>query len=322
MEFNPKVSIVIPVYNGSNYLRKAIDSALAQTYKNIEVIVVNDGSNDGGKTEEIAKSYGDKIRYFYKDNGGVASALNLGIREMTGEYFSWLSHDDLYYPDKVAMQVDYLHRGDRHVIIYSDYEFIDARSRFVRKKTVGNIPPERMRLELIVSDPVHGCTVLVPKRCFERMGLFNESLCTTQDYEMWFRLAKSYNFIHVPKILVKSRVHPEQGIKTITRHFFECTELFTGFLRELSIEEIDKITDDPYALFYTKVAIRIKLRGYTDAAEFALQLSRKYLDNESIPYLLNLKRIILLFIYKLLNKKFKPKYWVNKLRTILNSAGK
>ncbi len=93
---NPKVSIVIPVYNGSDFLREAIDSALAQTYRNIEIVVVNDGSQDDGKTEHVALSYGNKIRYFSKPNGGVASALNRAIREMTGEYFSWLSHDDLY----------------------------------------------------------------------------------------------------------------------------------------------------------------------------------------------------------------------------------
>ena len=90
----------MPVYNGANYVREAIDSALAQTYDNIEIIVVNDGSSDGGRTEEICLAYGDKIRYFSKPNGGVASALNLAVREMTGEYFSWLSHDDLYYPQK------------------------------------------------------------------------------------------------------------------------------------------------------------------------------------------------------------------------------
>ena len=79
-KFNPLVSIVIPVYNGENYLKEAIDSALAQTYKNIEVIVVNDGSSD--KTDEICKSYGSKIRYFKKENGGVSTALNLGIEKM------------------------------------------------------------------------------------------------------------------------------------------------------------------------------------------------------------------------------------------------
>ena len=84
--FNPKVSIVIPVFNGSNYLKEAIDSALAQTYKNIEIIVVNDGSDDKGETEKIAKSYGSKIKYFKKENGGVATALNFGIKKMTGKY--------------------------------------------------------------------------------------------------------------------------------------------------------------------------------------------------------------------------------------------
>ena len=103
-EFNPLVSIVIPVYNGAEYMREAIDSALAQTYKNIEVIVVNDGSKDN--TDEIARSYGEKIRYFKKENGGVSTALNLAIQNMQGEYFSWLSHDDVYLPEKIERQND------------------------------------------------------------------------------------------------------------------------------------------------------------------------------------------------------------------------
>ena len=110
MTFNPKVSIVIPVYNGSDYLKEAIESALAQTYKNIEIIVVNDGSNDNGNTQRIALSYGNEIRYYYKENGGTATALNFGIEKMQGEYFSWLSHDDVYYPEKISTQIEYLNK--------------------------------------------------------------------------------------------------------------------------------------------------------------------------------------------------------------------
>ena len=96
---NIKVSIIIPVYNGEKYIAQSIESALNQTYKNIEVIVVNDGSSDN--TEKIVLEYGDKIKYIRKENGGVASALNVGIKNMTGDFFSWLSHDDLYYPNKI-----------------------------------------------------------------------------------------------------------------------------------------------------------------------------------------------------------------------------
>ena len=126
--FNPKVSIVIPVYNGSNYLREAIDSALAQTYKNIEVIVINDGSNDNGKTDKICKSYGKRIRYFKKENGGVSSALNMGIEKMEGEYFSWLSHDDVYLPRKIETQIKFLASNQlqsEKVILFANYELID-----------------------------------------------------------------------------------------------------------------------------------------------------------------------------------------------------
>jgi glycosyltransferase involved in cell wall biosynthesis len=81
-KFEPLISLIIPVFNGSNFLKYAIDSALYQTYINIEILVINDGSTDKGKTELIALSYGKKIKYFKKKNGGVSSALNLGISKM------------------------------------------------------------------------------------------------------------------------------------------------------------------------------------------------------------------------------------------------
>ena len=95
-DISPLVSIAVPVYNGSNYMRDAIDSVLTQTYSNFEVLVINDGSQDGSATEDIAKSYGDRILYFSKPNGGVASALNRALEESKGEYFCWLSQATSY----------------------------------------------------------------------------------------------------------------------------------------------------------------------------------------------------------------------------------
>ena len=123
----PRVSIIIPVYNGTNYMRDAIDSALNQTYENCEVIVVNDGSNDEGATDAAARSYGDRIRYFKKENGGVATAVNYGIQQMTGEYAAWLSHDDIFTPDKIEKQIHAaLASGLENPVVHSNFEFWDV----------------------------------------------------------------------------------------------------------------------------------------------------------------------------------------------------
>ena len=129
-QLNPLVSIIIPVYNGSNYLREAIDSVLAQTYRNIEILVINDGSNDNGSTREIALSYGDQIRYFEKENGGVASALNKGLKEATGDYLSWLSHDDVYLPEKVAKEMEkLLALPDKNAVVFCRHSVMDAKGK-------------------------------------------------------------------------------------------------------------------------------------------------------------------------------------------------
>jgi glycosyltransferase involved in cell wall biosynthesis len=194
---NPLVSIVIPVYNGSNFLRDAIESALAQTYRSFEVLVVNDGSDDGGKTAQLARSYGDRIRYFEQPNRGVSAALNKGIQEMKGGYFAWLSHDDVFLPRKLELQVRALETEGADVVVYSDYELVDAKLRRIKKKIMGDVAPEQFRFRILLDTALHGCTILIPRVCFEKGG-FDEALRTTQDYEMWFRLAETYRFVRVP----------------------------------------------------------------------------------------------------------------------------
>lgn len=273
-EFSPKVSIVIPVYNGSNYLCEAIDSALAQTYKNIEVIVVNDGSSDDGATERIALSYGDRIRYFRKENGGVASALNLGIREMRGEYFSWLSHDDVYYPDKVEVQIEWLrrHEGHRNVVLYGDYDVINARSQVVKSVRGGGWKPHQFCIALIFSNPLHGCDALIPKTCLTEVGSFNESLRTTNDYDMWYRLARRFDFIHIQRAMIQGRDHGERDCYSLMHvQKREVTSLFKWMLDELPQCDIEDYSPDGSASFYLRCATAYIGRDSVPAAFYALK---------------------------------------------------
>jgi hypothetical protein len=209
---HPKVSIVIPVFNGADFLRQAVESALNQTYPRVEVIVVNDGSIDGGKTEEIAKSFGSRIRYVHRANGGVAAALNTGIQMMEGDFFSWLSHDDLYYPHKIEFQLKFLKDAlPQAVMLYSDFDIIDANSICTGVCRVPSVIADAP-LVAILSTIVHGCSTLVSREIFDRVGLFNERLLTTQDNDMWLRILKDgYPILHVPEVLIRSRQHAGQG---------------------------------------------------------------------------------------------------------------
>lgn len=243
-DFKPLVSIVIPVFNGEKYLKEAIDSALAQTYKNTEIIVVNEDSKD--KTEEIILSYKDKVRYFKKENGGVATALNLAIKEAKGEYISWLSHDDLYESDKLAIQVAALAElKNKKTILYSDWKYIDENGRLTAvselekshdKKSLGN------GFYALLNWIISGCTLLVKKEIFEEFGYFDASLLTTQDYDLWFRVFRKYPVKHIPKILVSSREHQGQDSRSRRAfHLKEMDELWVKFITAFTSEQLDKL---------------------------------------------------------------------------------
>lgn len=280
----PLVSIVIPVYNGSEYLGEAIDSALAQTYPNVEVVVINDGSTDGGKTDIVAKSYGNKIRYFHKKNGGVATALNYGIKQMKGEWFSWLSHDDLYYPDKIEKQIEYASKHPNTKIIYSDFELVNAKEKHLHYANVkpGNI--KSMRIRLLNTYPLNGCTMLINKGCFAAVGMFDPQLRTTQDYDLWFKLAGKYKFHHVPIYAIKSRQHAGQGSHT-NKHKEEVDQLYSSFVNILTRKEINSELGSSSAPWLLSVAREYQNRGYRHAPIVALEKSLLFTNKQDPRYL-------------------------------------
>ena len=212
----PLVSFVIPVYNGANFMQEAINSALNQTYTNIEIIVVNDGSTDDGATHEIALSYGDKIRYFQKENGGVSSALNLGIREMKGKYFAWLSHDDLHLPHKVEKQMQAIHnyKGDKPVLCVCNYSVIDEKGDYLfwSRPDIGEyfVRSPKCFLGAEPGMMINGDATLIDKVIFEKCGYFSEVLRASQETDMWLRSLDVAEFVFLEDYLVDYRSHSQQ----------------------------------------------------------------------------------------------------------------
>ena len=252
-----KVSIIIPVYNGSNYVKEAIDSALKQTYEDKEIIVVNDGSTDGGLTEEICLSYGDKIRYFYKENGGVSSALNLGIKNMQGEYFSWLSHDDMYEPTKVEKQMAILDAiPQKNVCAICLTRQIDKNSSFISGTLKingiesGKIYSDKEMLKhLLSSQSLNGCALLIPKQVFDNNNLFDEKLRYNQDLKMWLYIClNGFSWICDDSLGVYSRIHNQQVTQTRRDLFYSDSKVLADDI----IEKLKDITtkEDNFLYLY------------------------------------------------------------------------
>ena len=320
LKYNPLVTIIIPVYNGTNFMAEAIDSAIAQTYKNIEIIVVNDGSTDGGETEKLALSYGDRIRYISKENGGVSSALNLALQNAKGEWFSWLSHDDLYYPNKIEVQIAFINglidqnpSIDLHKIaLHSATVSIDKNGRTIKKPNYKNVDlvenPKKVIIDNIFDYKLSGCSFLVPVNSFNEIGGFREDIRTVSDVEYWYRLIfDGYQFFCLKNDrLVKNRSHGKQVGKT-------KVELFNTELSNLYIDIFDNFMSvfnpsikDIKSFYYGMVKRRLKSVAKHIKKNVLKGKISKFSYNISLPFcafywsLLGDIRSAIRFFYRLL----------------------
>jgi len=263
--FCPLITVAIPVYNGSDFLTQAIASALAQTYPRVEVLVVNDGSNDGGASRESALAFGDRIRYIEKPNGGVASALNAAISHMRGDYLAWLSHDDEFLPDKLTKQVDFLGtRDDRENVVLFGGFLVENLMTGENYEAPLFSAKEMARsglyrwLKAIFASQLHGCTTLLPKAVIDRFGVFDEGLKTTQDYDFFCRLlAGGVAFAYQEEYLIRTRHHKQQGTHALMDvHLRELDSLFISIIDRFRAE----LTS--YRLLFLNEFLRIlRLRG-------------------------------------------------------------
>lgn len=242
--FNPKVTIIIPVYNWSNYLWEAIKSALNQTYKNIEILVINDWSTDNWETEKISLSFGDKIKYIYKENGWVATALNLWIEKASWEYISWLSHDDLYYPNKIEEEIKILEwLEDKNTVIYWNIDNINNKSEITNKSIIDldNINEKKFLYQLLTKHIIHWCALLIPKKIFNEIWNFDNSLKTVQDYDMWFRIYKKCNYKKTNNTSIKLRQHEWQDSRHPDKFILMMKEeykIYWDFIKYIWIKKI------------------------------------------------------------------------------------
>jgi glycosyltransferase involved in cell wall biosynthesis len=200
----PTVSVILPTYNRKSLLLEALQSVFAQTYRDYEVIVVDDGSTD--QTREALEPLFHAIRYISKPNGGEASARNRGIQEAQGGYVAFLDSDDLWEPRFLEVTTDYLGRHPDLGLVSTAWWTIPKgrREPRVRKPVLhGDLFPLLMRQSFISAS-----AVVARRECFQRVGVFNESLEQAADYDMWLRIARAYPIAFLNTPLGRRRKHP------------------------------------------------------------------------------------------------------------------
>ena len=207
----PLVSVIIPTHNRAHFLAGAINSVLDQSFKDLEIIVVDDCSTDdtGAVMESFSRG---QIRYFRHDSErGGAAARNTGIHQSAGEYVAFLDDDDEWYPEKLGRQVSTLLASPAEVGgVYTGYFMVDRSDGQIRGQMV---PTERGDLyETLLAGNCIGSTssMLLRRSCFEKVGIFDERLPSFQDYDLWLRIARKYQFDCIRQPLLKYFVHGEK----------------------------------------------------------------------------------------------------------------
>lgn len=213
----PAVSVVVGAYNAAPWIRDTLDSALAQTLDDTEVIVVDDGSTDA--TPQILEAYGDAIRLVRQANQGPAAARNRGVAEARGTYVAFLDHDDLWLPDKLARQLDALRQAPAAAWCYTDAAWFDSDTGQTMHLASQFAPPREgdVLLPLFGGNFLTFASTLVRRDVLEDAGGFDTSpgVRNLDDWDLWLRVAERHPLVYVDAPLVRYRVHATQATQTM-----------------------------------------------------------------------------------------------------------
>ena len=242
------VSVVIPVYNSEKYLEECLDSILNQTYENIEIIAVDDGSEDSSL--EVLKQFSDKIHIFSQENHGLASSLNLGISKINGYWTKWFSPDDIMHPYTIETIVNEARKCSANTIIYSNWNIIDDSGKILREfheSNYNNLSDFEYNIRLLDGQQINVNTTLIPSYLFEKCMIRKLEDPVAIDYDFFLRasLLNNIKFHLISKQLVDYRIHSEQlSHKNISKTLDYIQEIKNEILTHLDYSLQNKYTNE------------------------------------------------------------------------------
>lgn len=315
---DPLVSVIIPAFNSEKYIADAIDSILEQTYKNLEIIIVDDGSTDN--TAETVRRYisiqttdhrPQTIRYIYQENKGPAAARNRGIKEAKGEYIAFLDSDDIWLPEKLELQIRCFLDNNPLGFIYTGYYAIDESREVLGMGNIKNFLKKEVFKKLFLKNVIStASTVMVKKECFDVVGLFDENLAVAEDWDMWWRIIKKYDFYCLSKPLVKVRIRKGSQSYYGWRNLENELKFLNKLFSDNSFKKNILLRRKSYSYRYYAAAVAYKEnRDISQAVQFLFKSFLLY------PISFFSKTHVCLFLYLILGEKV---YSAIKLASDLN----
>lgn len=255
-----KVSVVIPLYNARDVIAETIKSVLAQTWTDYEILVVDDGSQDG--SGEVVQTFGDRIRYIRQENTGVAGARNRGIEESHGEYIALLDHDDLWHPTKLEKQVACLEKQKHVGMVVTDVMHIDQPGNEVGEGGSAYNPRERFYKLFVQGYVPTPSSTMIRRSILDAVGRFDEAFRSAglDDHELWPRIAAACDIAHVPEPLTYHR-----------RRTIKPPEIALEHRRLLVSKLLDRFGNEPAKRRY---AIQEQARYCCDLGKHFMKMGR------------------------------------------------
>lgn len=216
------ISIILPYYNGQTYIKEALESIRAQTYKNFELLLIDDGSLDPKQSayvqELIAGYRDDRFKYFHKPNGGLSNARNFGYAQSRGSHIAFIDQDDLWRPEKLEVQMDVFRNNPAVQFIFTNGEsFGDAALKFRRRRSIREGIVKDSFSQMLRGNVVSALTAMFTRSLVEKVGLSNPRYSVCPDYEYFLRMSEATDFYFIDKPLAYYRVHGANTSRQVVR---------------------------------------------------------------------------------------------------------
>lgn len=312
----PKISVILPVYNASAFLKKAMDSIIDQTYTDWELIVINDGSTDN--SEEIILSYTDKrIRYYNNEaNLGLIASLNKAILLCSGEYIARMDADDISDPERFAKQINFLDKNTDYAMCGSFAQIIDDREN-ITGKIIHVTDNDYLKVNLLFSVPFVHPSMMIRSEIFNEV-LFDKEYIHAEDYDLWTRISRKHKVANIPDFLIKYRWHETNVSVTNSKKQEEVKDRIIN--RELNLLGLTPNNEELYLhkVSFTQFDVKNqmnhkKFESFDKLENWFLKIveansERELYDKNALIQFLWSRWIIVCIVQKKFGKIYKPKF--------------